>query len=139
MADRVAKAGMDLITLPHHAEFLSERWLEEAQRFWRELPAPRKASLAGRPFSVSERFTDAPPHMKLPAEVASWTLRFDGEAASIARGFDEGADLHGRGRLPGGGLSRPVCGGRSVGRRGRDVAGSCGAVRRQRISHPRRA
>ena len=93
MADRAAEAGMNLITLPHHAEFLSDRWLEEAQRFWRELPPPRKASLAGRTFSLSERFTDAPPHLKLPADVGGWTLRFDGETASIARGFDEGADL----------------------------------------------
>lgn len=83
----------DLITLPHHAEFLSDRWLEEARRFWRELPQPRRAALAGRPFSVSERFSDAPPHLGLPANVAAWTLKFDGEAAEISRGFDENADL----------------------------------------------
>jgi Phytanoyl-CoA dioxygenase (PhyH) len=94
MADRAAaQAGMELITLPHHAEFLSDRWLEEAKRFWREAPAQRKAALAGRPFSVSERFTDAPPHLKLPGDIACWTLRFDGEAATIERAFDEGADL----------------------------------------------
>ncbi len=93
MADRAAQAGMELITLPHHAEFLSDRWLEEAKRFWREAPAQRKAALAGRPFSVSERFTDAPPHLKLPGDVACWTLRFDGEAATIERAFDDGADL----------------------------------------------
>lgn len=93
MPDRAAQAGMELITLPHQAEFLSDHWLEEAQRYWRELPAPSKAPLAGRRFSVSERFTDAPPHLKLPADVASWTLRFDGEAAVVARGFDVAADL----------------------------------------------
>ena len=93
MADRAAQAGTDLITLPHHVEFLSDRWLEEAQRFWRELPATRKSAMAGRPFSVSERFTDTPPHLKQPSDVASWTLRFDGEAVSIARGFDEDVDL----------------------------------------------
>ncbi|HZZ36821.1 MAG TPA: phytanoyl-CoA dioxygenase family protein [Caulobacteraceae bacterium] len=93
MADPAAQPRMDLITLPHHVEFLSDRWFEEALRFWRELPPPRQASLAGRPFSVSERFTDAPPHLKLPADVASWTLRYDGGAASISREFDAGADL----------------------------------------------
>ena len=93
MADRAAPAGMDLITLPHHAEFLSDRWIEEAERFWRELPQTRKASVAGRSFAVSERFVTAPPHMKLPRDVASWTLRFDGESASIVREFDDRADL----------------------------------------------
>jgi len=86
-------AQPDLITLPHHAEFLSERWLEEAAKFWRETLPAKKAKLGGRSFSVSERFTDAPPHLNLPGDVASWTLRFDGEAATVARGFDAEADL----------------------------------------------
>jgi len=89
----MAAAQPDLITLPHHVEFLSERWLEEADRFWREAVPARKAKLGGRAFSVSERFTDAPPHLKLPGDAASWTLRFDGETATIARGFDADADL----------------------------------------------
>ena len=93
MADRAAAAGADLVTLPHHVEFLSERWLEEAKRAWREVPAPRKAMLGGRPFSVSERFTEAPPHLKLPGDVAAWTLRFDGEDFAVTRDFDEAADL----------------------------------------------
>jgi hypothetical protein len=91
MADRAAQP--DLITLPHHVEFLSERWLEEAQTFWRELLPARKAKLGGQSFSVSERFTDAPPHLKQPGDVVSWSLRFDGDKATVARGFDEGADL----------------------------------------------
>jgi hypothetical protein len=93
MADRAAQARVDLITLPHHQEFLSDRWLEEAKRFWRDTLPAAKAKLGGRPFTVSERFTDAPPHLNLPGDVASWSLRFDGEEASIARGFDADADL----------------------------------------------
>src|SRR5262249_48323783 len=93
MADRPTQTGTDLITLPHHAEFLSDRWLEEAARFWRELPAARKARLSGESFSVSERFTAAPPHLKLPGDLASWTLRFDGEPATISRDYDAGADV----------------------------------------------
>ena len=89
----MAAAAPDLITLPHHVEFLSERWLDEAARFWRELSPARKAKLGGRAFSVSERFTDAPPHLKFAGDVAGWTLRFDGEAASVSRGFDADADL----------------------------------------------
>jgi len=91
MAERGAQP--DLITLPHHVEFLSDRWLEEAQRFWRDVFPARKAKLGGRAFSVSERFTDAPAHLKLPGDVASWSLRFDGEAATLSRGFDPDADL----------------------------------------------
>ena len=86
-------AQPDLITLPHHVEFLSERWLEEAAKFWREALPAKKAKLGGRSFAVSERFTDAPPHLNLPGDAASWTLRFDGEAATVARGFDAEADL----------------------------------------------
>src|SRR5262245_21176832 len=62
MAER-AEAGMDLVTLPHHVEFLSERWLEEAGRFFREALPGHKAKLGGKGFSLSERFTDAPPHL----------------------------------------------------------------------------
>src|SRR5579864_4985645 len=93
MAEQADK-GMELITLPHHAEFLSDRWFDEAARYWRELPAARRATAPPTgPFSLSERFTEAPPHLKLPGDVASWTLRFDGEAWTIARGFDADADL----------------------------------------------
>src|SRR5271165_4628993 len=86
VAERAAQP--DLITLPHHVEFLSERWLQEAERFWREALPARKAKLGGRPFAVSERFTNAPPHLNLiaPGDVASWSLRFDGEVATVARG-----------------------------------------------------
>ena len=91
MAGRAAQ--VDLITLPHHVEFLSERWIEEADRFWREALPVRKAKLGGRPFAISERFTDGPPHLKLPVDEASWSLRFYGEAATVARGFDADADL----------------------------------------------
>jgi hypothetical protein len=89
----MAAAPPDLITLPHHMEFLSERWLDEAARFWREVLPTRKAKLGGRAFSVSERFIDAPPHLKLAGDVASWSLRFDGDEATLARGFDADADL----------------------------------------------
>ncbi len=93
MVDRNAIDAMDLITLPHHVEFLSERWIEEASKYWRDLPEPRRVSLNGKAFSISERFIDAPPHLKLPRDVAAWTLRFDGQAASVSRGFDDEADL----------------------------------------------
>src|SRR4051812_16653377 len=93
MADRPQAPAMDLITLPHHAELLSDRWLDEAATFFREALPPRREALGGRPFSMSERFTDAPAHLKLPGDVAAWSLRFDGQDVAISRSFDETADV----------------------------------------------
>ena len=77
-------------TLPHQFEFLSDAWLDEARCFLdRELPA-RKARLAG-PFSLTERFTDAPPHLGLPGDVAAWNMQWDGEKVTVARDTGGGA------------------------------------------------
>jgi ectoine hydroxylase-related dioxygenase (phytanoyl-CoA dioxygenase family) len=82
-----------LITLPQHCEFLSDAWLEEARELLsRELGA-RKERLAGHAFSLSERFTSAPPHLKLGGDVAAWSARWDGERLSVTRAFDERADV----------------------------------------------
>jgi hypothetical protein len=88
-----------MYTLPHHVEFLSDRWADEARRFLagevpkvRERPAPAER-LKGRAFSVSGRFTDAPPHLALPGNVGCCTIRFDGEAFAVTAGFDASADL----------------------------------------------
>jgi hypothetical protein len=93
MSVRDGVEGMDKITLPHHVEFLSDGWLREAERFLAEAVPARRAQLGGRAFSLSERFTDAPPHLRLPGNVATWSLRFDGERATVSRAFDAGADL----------------------------------------------
>src|SRR5215216_1429044 len=77
-----------MFTLPDRFEFLSDAWLAEAQRWFGE----RKAALGEAAFSVSERMTDAPPHLGLPDHVASWTVRYDGQEVSVARGFDPAAD-----------------------------------------------
>jgi ectoine hydroxylase-related dioxygenase (phytanoyl-CoA dioxygenase family) len=88
-----------MITLPHHVEFLSHAWRDEARRFLageaggapgRPRPAER---LAGRAFSVSGRLTDAPPHLDLPGDVAVCKIVFDGEAFAISDAFDPAADL----------------------------------------------
>jgi len=93
MADRPLPPRSDLITLPHHFEFLSQGWLDEATRFFKEQIPLRKSQLSGKPFSVSERFTDAPPHMKLPRDVASWSLRYDGDDVTVSAEFDPSADM----------------------------------------------
>jgi ectoine hydroxylase-related dioxygenase (phytanoyl-CoA dioxygenase family) len=80
-----------MITLPDRCEFLSDAWLDEARRFLEREAQARKDRLA--PFSLSERFADAPPHLKLPDDVAAWNLRWDGEAIAVARGFDAQAEV----------------------------------------------
>lgn len=79
-----------ITTLPGRFEYLSDAWMEEAAAFFRSDQA--RSRLGGTPFSFSERFTDAPPHLELPGDVADFTLRWDGSEASITRGFDPDAD-----------------------------------------------
>ncbi|MBL8555283.1 MAG: phytanoyl-CoA dioxygenase family protein [Phenylobacterium sp.] len=73
-------------TLPHHFEFLSEAWIDEARAWFIQ-----RRDRLGAPFSVSERMSDAPPHLGLPDDVASWTVRWDGVEVSVAAGFDPAA------------------------------------------------
>src|SRR5580704_1430679 len=82
-----------MITLPHHFEFLSDGWIEEARGFLTREAERRKAALGSQPFSVSERFADAPPHLQLPDNLAAWRVDYDGEAISAARGFNPDADV----------------------------------------------
>jgi ectoine hydroxylase-related dioxygenase (phytanoyl-CoA dioxygenase family) len=82
-----------MIKLPNRCEFLSDDWLDEARKFLERECKTRKEQLAGRGFSVSERFTDAPPHLKFDGEVGSWNMRYDGENVTVSRNFNESADL----------------------------------------------
>ena len=86
-----------MITLPHHVEFLSDAWLDEARKFLVSEVARRKERLGGQAFSLSERFDNAPPHLNLPGKVAAWTLRYDGETVTVTRGFDESSDVKAEG------------------------------------------
>jgi hypothetical protein len=82
-----------MITLPHRCEFLSDAWLDEARKFLDRECKIRKDRLGGRTFSVSERFADAPPHLKFADNVGSWGMRYDGENVSVSRDFNDCADL----------------------------------------------
>jgi ectoine hydroxylase-related dioxygenase (phytanoyl-CoA dioxygenase family) len=82
-----------MITLPHRCEFPSDPWLEETKKFLERECRNCKDRLAGRPFSLSERFTDAPPHLEFPDKVASWSMAWDGESVSVSREFNGAADL----------------------------------------------
>jgi Phytanoyl-CoA dioxygenase (PhyH) len=80
------------LTLPHHVEFLSDAWLDEARRYLTQQVVQRRGELAGRTFSVTERFTHPPPHLKFPDDIATWHFRYDGEAIHVGREFDVDAD-----------------------------------------------
>ena len=81
-----------MYTLPHQVEFLSEEWLAEARTFLdRELRSGQRPRPGA--FSISERFTDAPPHLRLPDDVASWSARWDGEELTVSRQADADADV----------------------------------------------
>jgi ectoine hydroxylase-related dioxygenase (phytanoyl-CoA dioxygenase family) len=89
-----------VITLPHHVEFLSDRWLEESRSFLagqvpkvRERPVPADRLKGHAAFSVAGRFTDPPPHLALPDDVGRCTVRFDGEAFQVTPEFDPAANL----------------------------------------------
>lgn len=81
-----------MFTLPHQVEFLSDAWLEKAKDFLEREAAQRRESLGTQPFSVCERFTDAPPHLKLPDGVGAWSVRYDGERAHVGREILTDAD-----------------------------------------------
>jgi ectoine hydroxylase-related dioxygenase (phytanoyl-CoA dioxygenase family) len=81
-----------MYTLPHQFEFVGDAWLTEARAFLERELAVRKDRLAG-PFSLSERFTNAPPHLQQPDDVASWSVRYDGDALTVSREADGDADV----------------------------------------------
>lgn len=79
-------------TLPHQVEFLSDEWLAEAERFLRrELVEQRQQEVSA--FSLTERFTGAPPHMGFDGGVAQWSVRFDGEDVEVSRSGRDDSDL----------------------------------------------
>lgn len=82
-----------MITLPHHCEFLSDAWIDEARRFLETETARRKDALGGRAFALSEGFADAPPHLGLPDNVAAWHVIYDGDQVVVGRGFKPDADM----------------------------------------------
>jgi len=80
-----------MITLPHHVEFLSEAWLEEAQRFLER--ERHRLGTEAPAFAAAVRFTNAPPHLAFDGGVAAARVRWDGAAFGVDRGFDADADL----------------------------------------------
>lgn len=84
--DEMVKGSREALTLclPHQCEFLSDTWLERAAAF---LTKRLKNAIELAPFSISERFRNAPPHLGFEQDTAAWSFTFDGNAVSIKRGF----------------------------------------------------
>lgn len=79
-----------MFTLPHQLEFLSDEWLAEARQFL-ESAVRMKPDLG--PFSLTECFTDAPPHMRFPGDVAAWSVSYDGRELEVSRQMRADADM----------------------------------------------
>ncbi len=81
-----------MFALPHQVEYLSDNWLEQADRYLqRELVAGRLGAVG--PFSLCQRATDTPPHLGFPGGATAWTARFDGEHVAVGRVDTPGADV----------------------------------------------
>jgi hypothetical protein len=78
-----------MFTLPGQVQLLDDAWVEKARKLLeRELAAAKPT-----PFTLSEVFTDAPPHLGFDGDVAAWTLGWDGTAVTVERGATPDADV----------------------------------------------
>ncbi|MEZ5558122.1 MAG: phytanoyl-CoA dioxygenase family protein [Pseudomonadales bacterium] len=85
-------AGEDLVLcLPHQCEYLSDTWLNRArEHLTRALTEPGGGL---PPFSIVERFSNAPPHLGFSEGVAQWSLAFDGTTVQVGRQPVQAPDL----------------------------------------------
>jgi hypothetical protein len=115
-----------MLTLPDRFEFQSDAWVDETRRFLEKAVEQRRDALA--PFSLTERFVDAPPHLQLPDNVGAWHVRYDGVSVTVQRGFDPDADVKVEGDYQAG-----IAGGQFVGML---APGAAKAMRRElKIMH----
>ena len=80
------------VDVTERAEFLSDAWIDAARGYLTAVIAAEPALRTGS-WSVSERFTDAPPGLGLPDDVAAWHFRIDDGTLEVGRGFRPDADL----------------------------------------------
>ena len=80
-----------VLCLPHQCEFLSDRWLDRAREFLQRAIAKR-SDIA--PFSLQERFDDAPPHLGFANNIAHWSLQWNGTDLTVGRESLEAPDLN---------------------------------------------
>ena len=81
--DTMVAGEEPVLCLPHQCEFLSDEWLNRARDHLSKAIAAAGAGLA--PFSITERFINAPPHLGFANGVAQWSLAFDGTNLQVGR------------------------------------------------------
>ncbi|MCP4006285.1 MAG: hypothetical protein GY725_19050 [bacterium] len=78
-------------------EFASDAWVDAARESLERAVAEAGSALDGIRFSLCESYTDAPPHLARPGNLAAWHARFDGASVSVGAGIIDDADfrIHG--------------------------------------------
>jgi len=136
-------AGEELVLcLPHQCEFLSDTWLDRARDY-----LTRAVKQAGdlQPFSLTERFDNAPPHLGFTNNVAQWSLSFDGTGIQVSRQGPESPDILVAGEYQAGLMTAQVVGVRAPGvmakgfRETEHLFGSDGIRLQGQINDPRTA
>ncbi len=80
-----------MLTLPGLFEFMTDGWRDEARRYLEREATARRGRL--QPFSITERFTNVPPHLGLTDDVGAWAVRYDGTTIEVTSAFDATADV----------------------------------------------
>jgi hypothetical protein len=84
------------VDVTERAEFLSDPWIDAARRYLEDAVAAEPALRTGT-YSVCEAFTDAPPSLGLPDDVAVWHFRIADGKVDAGRGELADADVRVRG------------------------------------------
>ena len=72
-----------LLCLPHQCEFLSDTWLQRAREYLAQAVAQRGASIP--PFTIFERFANAPGLLGFEGNIAQLSASFDGDRLVVSR------------------------------------------------------
>lgn len=83
--------------LDERVEFLSRGWIATAEARLKASLGILRADLGGAELSLCEAFSDAPPHLGWPGNVAAWNLRIRDGAATVQPGIDESCAVQIRG------------------------------------------
>ena len=80
--DQMVRGESPTLCLAHQCEFLSDTWLERATAFLESAVQQPDALPA---FCLVEKFSNAPPHLGMPDNIAAWYVHYDGTRVSVGR------------------------------------------------------
>jgi ectoine hydroxylase-related dioxygenase (phytanoyl-CoA dioxygenase family) len=83
--------------LDERVEFLSDGWIAQAHARLRSSIQIYRHELGGAELSLCEAFSDAPPHLARPGNVAAWNVRIRGGDIAVRPGVDESCAVQIRG------------------------------------------